>query len=296
MKEGRRMSNINLDLYKIFYEVAKYKNMTKAAEELYVSQPAISKSIHTLENQIGATLFYRSNKGLELTSEGKILFNRIKPALALIYNAENELQEFQKMNFGELKIGISSVLTKCLLFDVLSTFRIKYPNIKIIIKNGLTSDLINDLNNGKLDFVIYNESNKIEPNVDFEYLTSLKHVFFYNPIFFNYEITKLDDLKSVPLILQNKNSYTRKLLDEYTNNELQPSMEVVSQELICQLTNIGLGVGFGFEKIVDMINNNFNKYSFDEIPNAKINIAKNKEYDLSIIAKTFIQELKQTIL
>ena len=82
--------NINLELYKVFYVVAKNKHMTKASEELHISQPAISQSIKKLEEELGGTLFIRSNKGMELTSEGKMFYDYIKSALELIQNAENE--------------------------------------------------------------------------------------------------------------------------------------------------------------------------------------------------------------
>ena len=71
--------NVNLELYRIFYVVAKHKHMTKASEELCISQPAISQSIKKLEDQLGGTLFLRSNKGMELTEEGKMFFEYLSP-------------------------------------------------------------------------------------------------------------------------------------------------------------------------------------------------------------------------
>ena len=61
------MMNIDLELYKVFYTVAKHNHMTRASEELHISQPAISQSIKKLEEQLGGPLFLRSNKGMELT-------------------------------------------------------------------------------------------------------------------------------------------------------------------------------------------------------------------------------------
>ena len=123
--------NVDWNLYKVFYIVAKYKSMTKASEVLFVSQPAISKSIKTLEEQIGVSLFNRSSRGINLTEEGKVLFNRIAPAFLSIQNAEDELNNFNDLNVGEIKIGISTVLTKCLLLDSIYKFKTQYPNVKI---------------------------------------------------------------------------------------------------------------------------------------------------------------------
>lgn len=285
----------NLEYYKTFYTVAKVKSMTKASEELMVSQPAISKSIHMLEAQLGGTLFNRSNKGLELTEEGQMLFDKIRPALDSIRNAEVSFQEYKELNTGIIKIGISSVLTKCLLVDILSNFKEKYPNVKFVIQNGLTSDLMEKLNEGNLDFVIYNKSNIEEKNVKSQLLTTLSYVFFYNPAFYDVENTNIETLNSFPLLLQNKNSNTRKFLDEYTNDSLIPYMEIVSQDLICNFVEAGLGVGFAFEKIVDKISSKLKKLKMKSLPKSKVYIATNKNITPSFAAKTFLKDVKEMV-
>ena len=129
---------INLELYRIFYVVAKHKHMTKASEELHISQPAISQSIKKLEDQLGGTLFLRSNKGMELTEEGKMFYDYVKGALELINNAENEFTSFKDLSKGEIKIGCSTTLTKLVLLDALKNFHSDYPNINVDITNKLT--------------------------------------------------------------------------------------------------------------------------------------------------------------
>ena len=132
----------------------KNKYMTKASEVLYISQPAISQSIKKLENQLGRTLFLRSDKEMELTEEGKMFYKYVKGVLELINNAENEFTSFKDLSKGEIKIGCSTTLTKLILVNTLKEFHNEYPNINISITNDLTSNLINDLKLGKLDFVI----------------------------------------------------------------------------------------------------------------------------------------------
>ena len=158
------MMNVNLELYRIFYVVAKHKHMTRASEELHISQPAISQSIKKLEDELGGTLFLRSNKGMELTEEGKMFYDYVKGALELINNAENEFTSYKDLSKGEIKIGCSTTLTKLVLLESIKKFHQDYPNINIEIKNDLTSNLIQDLKVGKLDFVIFNESNIKEKN------------------------------------------------------------------------------------------------------------------------------------
>ena len=170
--------NIDLELYKVFYAVAKNKHMTRASEELHISQPAISQSIKKLEEQLGGTLFLRSNKGMELTEEGKMFFDYVKGALELIKNAENDFTSYKDLTKGEIKIGCSTTLTKLLLLDTINEFHKKYPNINFQIENDLTSTLINDLKLGKLDFVIFNESDIKEKNLNLEKLCEMNQGLF----------------------------------------------------------------------------------------------------------------------
>lgn len=288
--------NIDLELYRIFYVVAKHKHMTKASEELHISQPAISQSIKKLEEQLGGTLFLRSNKGMELTEEGKMFYEYVKGALELINNAENEFTSFKDLSKGEIKIGCSTTLTKLVLLDVLKKFHFDYPNINVDITNDLTSNLINDLKLGKLDFVIFNESNIKETNLDLQKIKELKQGFIYNPSFYKDEIKSFEDLNNYPLILQKEESNSRKLLDYIALNnnvKLLPKMEVVSQELITEFTNIGLGIGF---VIIDLAQRNFKDLKElklnKKIPNINVYLATNKSISLTFASKTFMNYLK----
>lgn len=289
--------NVDLELYKVFYVVAKHKHMTKASEELHISQPAISQSIKKLEDQLGGILFLRSNKGMELTEEGKMFYEYVKGALELINNAENEFTSFKDLSKGEVKIGCSTTLTKLVLINALKDFHFDYPNININITNDLTSNLINDLKLGKLDFVIFNESNIKETNLNLEKIKELKQGFIYNPELYDDNINNFEDLNNVPLILQKEESNSRKLLDYIAlqnNVKLIPKMEVVSQELITEFTNIGLGIGFA---IIDLAKINFKNLKElninKKIPNINIYLATNKSVSLTFASKMFIKYLKK---
>ena len=289
--------NVDLELYKVFYAVAKHKHMTKASEELHISQPAISQSIKKLEDQLGGILFLRSNKGMELTEEGKMFYEYVKGALELINNAENEFTSFKDLSKGEVKIGCSTTLTKLVLINALKDFHLDYPNININITNDLTSNLINNLKLGKLDFVIFNESNIKETNLNLEKIKELKQGFIYNPELYDDNINNFEDLNNVPLILQKEESNSRKLLDYIAmqnNVKLIPKMEVVSQELITEFTNIGLGIGFA---IIDLAKINFKNLKElninKKIPNINIYLATNKSVSLTFASKMFIKYLKK---
>lgn len=285
--------NNNLELYKVFYSVAKNKSMTKAASELLVSQPAVSKSIQTLENQLGGVLFIRSTKGLSLTEEGKIFYDKVNIALSLIREAESSFGDFKDMKLGEVKIGVSSVLTKILLINTVKKYRNMYPGVNISIVNGLTSDLIYQLNKGKLDFVIYNESDIKEKNVNIKYLTDLKYVFAYNPAEFdvddNIDVETL--ITNYPIILQNSNSNTRKFLNAYLKEkdiDIAPKMQVVSQELICDFIKSGAGVGFVLEDLVKKYHNDLKTIEINDSLITKVFIATNKASNPTFAAEKFL--------
>lgn len=287
--------NVNLELYRIFYVVAKNKHMTRASEELHISQPAISQSIKKLENELGGTLFLRSNKGMEITEEGKMFYEYVKGALELINNAENEFTSYKDLSKGEIKIGCSTTLTKLVLLDTIKEFHKDYPNINIEIKNGLTSDLIQDLKVGKLDFVIFNESNIKEKNVCLKKIKNLKQGFIYNKDYFKDNNFSFDELNNYPLILQKEESNSRKLLNYIAstyNVSLIPKMEVVSQELITEFVHIGLGVGFC---IIDLAKRNYpylEELSVNKkIPDISVYLATNKSILLTFASKKFIEYL-----
>ena len=289
--------NVNLELYKVFYVVAKNKHMTTASEELHISQPAISQSIKKLEEELGGTLFIRSNKGMELTSEGKMFYDYIKSALELIQNAENEFTLFKDLSKGSIKLGASTTLTKILLIDKIKEFHKDYPNIEMNIVNDLTSNLMIDLQKGKLDFVVFNEGNIKENNITMKEIKKLKHGFLYHPDYFKDTFQSLKDLIEAPLILQNKESNSRKFLDAYmlkNNIELNAKIEVVSQDLVLQFTDAGLGIGFGIIELAKKKYPNLKELKLNELlPTSSIYIAQNKSIHLPFASQKFLEYLSK---
>lgn len=278
----------NLDYYKIFSIVAKSKSMKEAAEILYVSQPAITKTIKNLEAQLGGTLFIRSNKGLILTKEGEELLNKVNNALTIIQDAETCFRNSYKLNIGEIRIGISTVLTKILLIDKISKFKELYPNIKITIVNGITPTLLNELYLGNLDIVIFNDKMITSEDIEIEKLTELEYGFVYNPKFF--DVKSIEDISKYPIIMQKEPSFTRKYLDDYFNKNnitIRDKVEVVSQEIVKELTKAGLGIGFIY---LNMKEKGMKTIKTERLI-TNINIAKNN-LEQTRAVKEFIRVLK----
>ena len=254
--------NIDFELYRVFYVVAQKGNITKASEELHISQPAISKSIKNLEEQLGGQLFTRTKKGVVLTEEGKEFYNYISKAIEYINNAENKFTSLINLERGTIRIGISATLTKTFLLPYLEEFHNIYPNINIQIDTSLTSELIKRLRNGLLDMVILNLTNETLNDIKYIKCKTIHDIFACNIKFkelINKEIS-LKDLNDYPLILQPKETNTRIFLDEFTkehNVTLTPSIELASYSLVSSFAKIGLGIGYlTKEYIKDELDNN----------------------------------------
>jgi DNA-binding transcriptional LysR family regulator len=293
--------NINYELYRIFYEVATIGNITKASEELNISQPAISKSIKNLEEQLGGQLFVRTKRGVILTQEGLEFYNYIKQAIEYINNAENKFTDLINLETGCIKIGISTTLTKEFLLPYLEEFHKKYPKIDIQIYTYFTKDLMPKLKNGLIDIVILNLLD-IDYGNDIEIIKCRKinDCFIVSDKYKELTTRKisLKELNNYPLILQAKGSSTREFIDEVAReNEvvLKPNIELASYSLVVEFTKIGLGIGYAtYDYIKDSIKNK-ELYKLDikeNIPSRYIGIALSKNHIPNFSTKKLIEIIK----
>ena len=122
----------NLELYKTFYYVAKAGSITAAAQQLSLTQPAVSQSMKQLEAQLNVSLFQRTAKGIRLTKEGEILFPYAESCCESIRQGEQKLKELMNLDLGEIRIGASDMTLKYYLLPFLEQFHRRYPKIKVI--------------------------------------------------------------------------------------------------------------------------------------------------------------------
>lgn len=248
--------NIDFELYRIFYTVANNRNITAAAKELNISQPAISKSIKNLEDQLGGTLFIRTKRGVILTSEGKEFYNYIKKAIEYITSAENKFTDLINLETGCIRIGISTTLTKEFLLPYLEKFHKLYPNIDIMISTNISSELLTKLRNGLIDIVILNLNNKkYDDDIEIIKCKEINDCFVINNDYLNLNNLNLSikDLNNYPLILQSKESNTRDFIDNFAkehNVVLKPNMELASYTLVVTLAKIGFGIGYATKEYI----------------------------------------------
>ena len=290
--------NIDFELYRIFYVVANHKNITKASEELHISQPAISKSIKNLEDQLGGQLFVRTKRGVVLTDEGKEFYNYIKQAIEYINNAENKFTDLINLETGTIKIGISTTLTKEFLLPYLEEFHEKYPKIDIQIDTNITPELLHKLRNGLLDIVILNLKGKSYGD-DLEIIKCRKvtDCFAVNKKYkdlIDKELS-LKELNNYPLILQPKGSNTREFLDTFARENgvtLKSGIELAGYSLVVEFTKIGLGIGYiNKDYSKDLFNNKelFELKLKEKIPSRYIGIALSKNHIPNFSTKKLIE-------
>ena len=160
--------NTDLELYRIFCKVVKYKNISRTAESMYISQSAITQSIQKLEGNLGGKVFYRSKNGVELTEEGQNLYEYIKDSVEIMNNAENIFSKYANLEKGKIRVGAENNLLISLIFESLLEFIKAYPQINISIDNENSDTLIKKLSNGELDIVVLNLiNNKEYSNIEF---------------------------------------------------------------------------------------------------------------------------------
>ena len=147
---------IKLEQYKIFNEAASTLSFSQAAKNLYISQSAVSQTIHALEKELHTQLFIRKSKGVTLTKEGMLLHKNITDALSLITSVENELSHHHDLTSGELVIGAGDSICENYLVDLLKQFHQLYPTVKVNVINGTSLETIDYLKEGKIDIAFIN--------------------------------------------------------------------------------------------------------------------------------------------
>lgn len=240
--------NQNLSSYRIFYTVANTGNISKAAKELYISQPAISKSIQKLEESIGCRLFSRSSRGVVLTDEGKLLYDHVSSAFETLTLGEEKLKRSIELGIGHLKIGVSSTLCKYLLLPYLKEFVKQNPHISISITCQSTNETLRLLEDNKIDIGLIGKPTSVK-NIHFDFLEEIEDIFVATKDYIRNlharGISKDQILSNATLMLLDKNNMTRQYIDDYLqDNQIQvkDSIDISDMDLLIEFARIGVGV------------------------------------------------------
>lgn len=290
--------DINYELYKVFYYVAKTLSFSEAAACLYISQSAVSQSIKVLETNLNQVLFIRSTKKVSLTKEGEILFKHIEPAINLISRGENQILEATALGETQLRLGASDTICRYFLVPFLEDFHHKYPHIHIKVTNGTSFQCAKMLENNEVDIIVTNSPNSALTNsMRIDPILEFKDVFIGNPEFFPSitECLTLEELQRLPILMLTKNSTTSEFLHSLFlkhSLDLVPAIELNSNDLLIDLAKIGLGIAFIPDFCVKHTSSKLVTIETEqELPVRKLVAAYNDTIPLSSATSYFIEQL-----
>lgn len=244
-----------LSYYKIFYTVAKEKNISHAASLLYISQPAISKSIRKLEESLGVTLFLRSSRGVQLTEEGSMLYSYIAKAFETIELGEDQIRKITELGIGHLRIGVSTTLCKYVLLTYLKAFVRQRPHIRITIECQSTNHTLQLLKEGKLDLGLIGKPDALG-NLQFLCIGEIEDIFVATRDYINNLSLRNGDqdiLQNADLMLLDQENMTRKYIDDYLKEQqIKPNnlLEITTMDLLIEFAKISLGVACVIKEFV----------------------------------------------
>ncbi|CAG7620033.1 HTH-type transcriptional regulator YofA [Paenibacillus solanacearum] len=237
----------NMEWYRVFYTVGKIGNISKAAEELFLTQPAVSHTIKQLEKKLGGQLFFRTSKGVKLTAEGDLLFKYIEQAYHFMETGERKIGEMHQLMAGEVKIGAGDTLCRHYLLPHLESFHRDFPAIRLQVTNRTTLETLALLKEGHIDFGIVNlplEDKQIHVREGMAIQDGFVAGVRYREQLADRAVS-LQELLEYPLILLERGSSTRRYVDRYAESQgvqLRPEFELGSVDLLLQFAGIGLGV------------------------------------------------------
>lgn len=295
--------DISLDLYKSFYYVCKFKSITQAGNVLYLSQPAVSKQLKKLEEGIGKVLFIRQTNGVELTDDGKKLYEDIKEPLEKIFAIENSIQTKNNNYNYTIRILAGHLTVKTFILDSMAKFNKKYPNIKFQIDTYSSShELINKLRNNEVDLIFFSSDELVEEYNDLiiKEICPLQDILVSSGSRRSNYPTKISllDLNEYPTVAKTQNSISRRNIDRFFENNNKifiPTFEISKYWLVTEYIKLGLGIGILTQEFIkkELEEGSLIKIdTIENIPPRKLMCAERKNCACSDILKEFLKIVK----
>lgn len=294
--------DINFELYKVFYYVAKFLSFSKASEELFITQSAVSQSIKVLEGKLKCQLFFRNTKKVKLTVEGTTLFGHIEQAFNFIKSGERTLEEMNSLGQGEIRIGASDTICKYYLMPYIRSFNRNYPNIKIHLTNRTSPKCIELLRKGSVDLSVINIPEKCSyVNILVKSTKTIRDVFVANSNFKELRGRKvsLKELENYPVLVLEKNTTTREFFDNLMAKHSvskKPEIELGSVDILMEMAKIGLGIAFVPDECVNQELSGTDTFILDikeKIPERNLGFLTHSNITLPRAASKFIELLEE---
>ena len=295
--------NSNFEYYKIFYYVAKYENLTKAATALKTSQPAVTRTIHKLEGELGCRLFTRSKTGMKLTPEGRTFYGYVAAGCAQFFKGENDLSNLISLENGTIYISATETALHCYLFQAMEEFNSLYPNVRFKILNNSTTESVNAVKEGKVDLAFVSANLQVAKPLRIKILRKYRDILIAGKRFEELKAGKeelsLKELVSYPWISLTAETISRRFLNEYfEKNSLTftPDMELATTDMILPAVKHNLGLGFIPAEFADSELKSGQVFEIkvkEKLPERNIILIYDVEYPQSIAAKEFQKFLKE---
>lgn len=292
--------NISYDYYRVFYYVAKCRNVTQASQLLMSNQPNVTRTIKNLEAALGCALFVRSHHGVTLTPEGEKLFAHAAVAVEHLESAERELALDKSLQSGTVSIGATEVALRCLLLPVLKQFKQRYSGVQIRVLNYSTPQAVAELKDGLVDLAMVTTPVDVPGDCESVVLKSIHEVAVCGKGFAHLchrEIT-LAEVNENPVICLGRQTKTYEMYCDWFRQHglmLVPSIEASTADQILPLVRNELGVGFVPHLFLQDESEQAGIYQLqlrEKLPMRSICLLRQKSHPLSIAAK----ELERTIL
>lgn len=295
--------NSNFEYYKIFYYVAKYENLTKAATALKTSQPAVTRTIHKLEGELGCRLFTRSKTGMKLTPEGRTFYGYVAAGCAQFFKGENDLSNLISLENGTIYISATETALHCYLFQAMEEFNSLYPNVRFKILNNSTTESVNAVKEGKVDLAFVSANLQVAKPLRMKILRKYRDILIAGMRFEELKAGKeelsLKELVSYPWISLTAETITRRFLNEYFEKNgltFAPDMELATTDMILPAVRHNLGLGFIPAEFADAELESGQVFEIkvkEKLPERNIILIYDMEYPQSIAAKEFQKFLKE---
>lgn len=288
----------NLNLYYIFYTVALHKNISGAAKELYISQPAISKAISKLEQSLDVILFHRSSRGVTLTMEGELLFTQVQTAFSAIRHGEEQLKKVNELGISQISIGVSITLCKYVLLPYLQQFVKDNPHIKVTITCHPTMETLRDIDNSVTDIGVVGIPS-LPNGLTYIPFREIQDIFVTTDRYLeNLKIRVGNDRKAIlnnaTFMMLNKENISRKYVDMYLSSHqitMDNIIEINTMDLLIELAKIDLGIAC---VIKDFVKDELDDHSLTEvslgraIPKRKLGLVYKDDTIMTDAMKKFI--------
>lgn len=300
LEKYKKHMDINFEYYKIFYYVAKYQNITKAAAALGSNQPNVTRIMKLLESQLGCCLFIRGARGIRLTEKGELLYSHVEIAYRHLLNAQQEIGRQNSSSCGTVEIGATETALHLFLLDALHNFRSKYPEIKIKIHNHTTPETIRCFAKGKLDFAVITSPFEPPETAQCSKIMEFEEVLVGGIQYRNLCETILEpkDMKQYSLIGLGRESATYHLYKSFfieRGVDFEPDMEVATSDLMLPLIENNFGIGFVPQKLALSLLSEKKLVQIPincPIPKRSIQIVSDKARGKNLAAETLYQYLK----